>query len=89
MTEINDPLVATSFVLSAVLNSLIAFQMILYWDNASPTGLPTRRLSALTVGEKAAGSGWGAEEKGVGMPASPGQTTPTTGSFKKWARKVD
>ncbi|CDZ98215.1 Predicted endoplasmic reticulum membrane protein Lec35/MPDU1 involved in monosaccharide-P-dolichol utilization [Phaffia rhodozyma] len=103
LTEINDPLVAFSFLLSALLNSIIAFQMILYWSQppsypttSSQSNTPRGSLSGPSSGRYGSKGGWGektgteweAEESGVGMDGQAAPTSPMKGP-KEWSRKID
>ncbi|WWC86686.1 uncharacterized protein L201_001563 [Kwoniella dendrophila CBS 6074] len=84
--EVNDPLIFWGFAGAAILNAVLALQMIFYWNNThtvDDTRLPNRRYSA--------------EEKGSLNNQSPekfsavdlGATTGGSGVGKRWARKID
>nr|XP_019046931.1 mannose-P-dolichol utilization defect 1 [Kwoniella bestiolae CBS 10118]OCF25861.1 mannose-P-dolichol utilization defect 1 [Kwoniella bestiolae CBS 10118] len=74
--EVDDPLIFWGFAGAAILNAVLALQMIVYWKNAGGEGDLLRRHSA--------------EERGSVSLASPEKVYASdTGVGKRWARKVD
>ncbi|WWD21693.1 hypothetical protein CI109_106179 [Kwoniella shandongensis] len=74
--EVDDPLIFWGFAGAALLNAVLAFQMIMYWNNSAEEkelNLSTRRHSAT--------------EKGNVSPEKSGILE--GGGGKRWARKLD
>ncbi|KAK8847612.1 hypothetical protein IAR55_005471 [Kwoniella newhampshirensis] len=74
--EVDDPLIFWGFAGAALLNAVLAFQMIMYWNNTDDKdlNLATRRHSATEKGNVSPDRSGGILEGGTG---------------KRWARKLD
>ncbi|KAK6903499.1 mannose-P-dolichol utilization defect 1 [Kwoniella mangroviensis CBS 10435] len=79
--EVDDPLIFWGFAGAAVLNAVLALQMIAYWKN--PGGIENDLLKSNIRRHSA-------EEKGTASHTSPEKIfSNDTGVGKRWARKVD
>ncbi|OCF33834.1 mannose-P-dolichol utilization defect 1 [Kwoniella heveanensis CBS 569] len=77
--EVNDPLIFWGFAGAAILNAVLALQMIMYWSNSGSEEKdhkPFRRHSA--------------EERGAAAsPEKVSAYTTESGTGRRWARKLD
>ncbi|KZT51306.1 mannose-P-dolichol utilization defect 1 protein [Calocera cornea HHB12733] len=86
-TEVNDPLVFWGYVGAAVLNVIIAVQMVMYWRSEERPGMPKyREDQKFPVAQEL-------ETAPIGIPSSPRKhdsiTSNPGGSGRRWTRKLD
>ncbi|WVQ98269.1 hypothetical protein IAU59_005392 [Kwoniella sp. CBS 9459] len=77
--EVNDPLIFWGFAGAAILNAVLALQMIVYWSNSGSEEKDHKSFRRHS-----------AEERGAAAsPEKAGAYTTENGTGRRWARKLD